>query len=173
MVYQEPVNDPLWQRHQSMKRWLRLGLQLISLVLFGLVLVWGWPEAWQHVSASDLEYILVSLPFLGFASMISAVRLQLIARSSTGRELASWPRFYYLNITTHALELVGPRTLSTLGAKSVGLGILGFSRRRAVWVMMPAKAFVIAQRAYIFIFVLVWAGFSVLLSLALGGSKHA
>jgi uncharacterized membrane protein YbhN (UPF0104 family) len=36
-----------------------------------------------------------------------------------------------------------------------------------------ALTFVIAQRAYIFIFVLVWAGFSVLLSLASGGGKHA
>lgn len=124
-----------------MKRWLRLGLQLISLGLFGLVLVWGGPEAWQQVAAGDLEYILVSLLFLGFASMMSAVRLQLIARSTTGRALAPWPRFYYLNMTTRALGLIVPRTLSTLGGKSVGLGALGVSLRRAVWIVMLDNAF--------------------------------
>jgi uncharacterized membrane protein YbhN (UPF0104 family) len=124
-----------------MKRWLRLGLQLISLVLFGLVLLWGGPEAWQQVAAGDLGYILISLLFLGLASMMSAVRLQLMARSTTGRELAPWPRFYYLNMTTRALGLIVPRTLSTLGGKSVGLGALGVSLRRAVWIVMLDNAF--------------------------------
>jgi uncharacterized membrane protein YbhN (UPF0104 family) len=36
-----------------------------------------------------------------------------------------------------------------------------------------ALTFVIAQRAYIFLFVLAWAGLSVLLSVVSGGSKHA
>jgi uncharacterized membrane protein YbhN (UPF0104 family) len=124
-----------------MKRWLRLGLQLISLVLFGLILVWGGSEAWQQVAAGDLEYILVSLLFLGFATMMSAARLQLMARSTTGRELAPWPRFYYLNMTVRALGLVVPRTLSTLGGKSAGLAGFGVSLRRSVWIVMLDNAF--------------------------------
>jgi hypothetical protein len=130
-----------YRRHWAMKRWLRLGLQLIGLALFGLVLILGGPEAWQQVAAGHLEHILISLLFLGFASMMSAVRLQLIARSTTGRVLAPWPRFYHLNMTTRALRLIVPRTLSTLGGKSVGLGALGVSLRRAVWIVMLDNGF--------------------------------
>ncbi len=141
MVGQPPVNNPTGRRHQTMKRWLRLGLQLISLALFGLVLVLGGPEAWQQVAAGDVKYILISFLFLGFTSMMSAVRLQLIARSSTGRGLAPWSRFYHLNMTTRALGLIVPRTLSTVGGKSVGLGALGVSLRRAVWIVMLDNGF--------------------------------
>jgi uncharacterized membrane protein YbhN (UPF0104 family) len=141
VVEQEPLNNTLWWPHQSMKRWIRLGLQFISLVLFGLILIWGGSEAWQQVAAGDLESILVSLLLLGFATMMSAVRLQLIARSTTGRELAAWPRFYYLNMTARALGLIVPRTLSTLGGKSVGLGALGVSLRRSVWIVILDNAF--------------------------------
>ena len=156
-----------------MKRWLRLGLQLFNLILFRLVLVWARPERQRQVAAGELVYILGSLLLLGFASMIAAARPQLKALSITGQELAARPRLYHLEIATHALELVAPRTLSTLGARSVGLGALGVSWRRAVWVMMPEKASVIAQRACVSISVLLSAGFSVLLLLASEGGHHA
>lgn len=73
--------------------------------------------------------------------MLSASRLQLIARSMTVQELAPWSRFYYLNMTTRALGLVVPRSLSTLGGKSVALGTLGLSLRRAIWIVILDNAF--------------------------------
>lgn len=124
-----------------MKRWFRLGFQLVSLALFVLVLLWGGPEAWQQVAAGDRTFILLSLLLLGFASVVSAVRLQLVSRSVAGQDLAPWPRFYYLNMMTRALGLVVPRSLSTLGGKSVGLGALGISLRRSVWIVMMDNAF--------------------------------
>lgn len=123
-----------------MKRWFRLGFQLVSLILFGLVLAWGGPEAWQQVTSGDRQFFLISLLLLGFASMVSAVRLKLIACSTTGQALAPWPRFYHLNMTTRALGLILPRSLSTLGGKSVGLGAFGVSLRRAVWIVMLDNA---------------------------------
>ncbi len=119
-----------------MKHWLRLGLQLLSLVLFALLLLWGGPEAWRQVVTGDRTHILLSFMLLGLASIVSATRLLVITRSITGRPVASWSRFYYLNMTTRALGLIMPRSVSTIGGKSVALGTLGVSLKRAIWIVM-------------------------------------
>jgi uncharacterized membrane protein YbhN (UPF0104 family) len=124
-----------------MKRWLRLALQLLSLALFGLILVWGGPAAWQQILAGDYRYILASFILMGATTILSATRLQLIARFLAGRDLAPWSRFYYLNMTTRALGLVVPRSLSTIGGKSVALRALGLSLRRGIWTVVLDNAF--------------------------------
>jgi len=123
------------------KRWLRLTLQLLSLALFGLILWSGGVETWQHVLSGAPEDILIAFLLGGAANMLSATRLQLVAHSVAGRELASWRRFYYLNMTARAIGLVVPRSLSTLGGKSVALRALGVSLKRAVWIVMMDNLF--------------------------------
>jgi uncharacterized protein (TIRG00374 family) len=124
-----------------MKRWLRLAWQLASLALFGLVLYLGGPEAWEQVQRGDTGNLLISLLLLGLASMLSATRLQLVAHAIAGRRLASWPQFYHLNMTTRALGLIVPRSLSTVGGKSVALRATGVSLKRSVWIVLVDNAF--------------------------------
>ena len=124
-----------------MKRWLQLTLQLLSLVLFGIILWLGGPEAWQQLLAGDREDILAAFLLIGLASMLSATRLRLMAHSVAGQELASWRRFYYLNMTARALGLVVPRSLSTVAGKSVALRTLGVSLKRSVWIVLMDNLF--------------------------------
>jgi uncharacterized membrane protein YbhN (UPF0104 family) len=128
-------------RRDVVKRWLRLALQLLSLALFGLILWSGGVETWQEVLTGDRGDILVAFLLGGVANTLSATRLRLVAHSVAGRELASWRRFYYLNMTARALGLVMPRGLSTVGGKSVALRALGVSFRRAVWIVMLDNLF--------------------------------
>ncbi len=128
-------------RQGTLRRWLRLALQLVSLVLFGLILWSGGLEVWQQILAGDLGSILVAFLLEGCASMLSAARLRLMAHSMAGQELASWRRFYYVNITSRALGLVVPRGLSTVGGKSVGLRALGLSLPRSVWTVLMDNIF--------------------------------
>ncbi len=133
--------EPFRPRRDAMKRWLRLALQLFSLVLFGFILWSGGVETWQQILSGAPEDILIAFLLGGAANMLSATRLQLVAHSVAGRELASWRRFYYLNMTARALGLVVPRSLSTLGGKSVALRALGVSLKRAVWIVMMDNLF--------------------------------
>lgn len=119
-----------------MNHWLRLALQVASLALFVLILVWGGPDAWHQIAGSDPRCFVISLLLLGAASMLSAARLQIIARSMAGHPVAPWTRFYYLSMTTRAIGLVMPRTLSTVGGKAVGLGALGVPAGRALWIVL-------------------------------------
>ena len=123
------------------KRWLRLALQLLSLVLFGLILWSGGLETWRQVLAGDRWALLAAFLTTGSAHVLSATRLRLMAHSMTGRKLAPWRRFYYLNMTARALGLVVPRSLSTLGGKSVALRSLGVSLKRSVWTVLMDNLF--------------------------------
>jgi uncharacterized protein (TIRG00374 family) len=126
-----------------MRRWIRLVLQLLSLVLFGLIFWLGGPEAWQQILAGDREDILAAFLLIGLVSMLSAARLRLLARSLAGQELASfsWRRFYYLNMTVRALGLVVPRSLGILAGKSAALRSLGVSLKRSVWIVLMDNLF--------------------------------
>jgi uncharacterized membrane protein YbhN (UPF0104 family) len=124
-----------------MKRWLRLVLQLLSLALFGLIFWLGGPEAWRQVLSGDLRGILPAFLLSGMAGMLAATRLRIIAGSVAGREMPSWCRFYYLNMTARALGLVVPRGLSTLGGKSVALKALGVPLKRSVWLVLMDNVF--------------------------------
>jgi uncharacterized membrane protein YbhN (UPF0104 family) len=137
-----PANgEPSLPRRDAVKRWLLLALQLLSLAFFGLILWSGGMETWQQVLSGAAGDILVAFLLGGAANMLSATRLRLVAHSVAGRELASWRRFYYLNMTARALGLVVPRSLSTLGGKSVALRALGVSLKRAVWTVMMDNLF--------------------------------
>jgi len=124
-----------------MKRWLRLVLQLLSLVLFGLILWLGGPEAWQQALAGDPREILAAFLLIGSATVLSTTRLRLIADSIVGRGLPSWRRFYHLNMTARALGLIVPRSLSTLVGKSVALRAMGISLRRSIWIVVMDNLF--------------------------------
>ncbi|MBU0703757.1 MAG: flippase-like domain-containing protein [Chloroflexi bacterium] len=128
-------------RKSTFKRWLRLALQLLSLALFGLILWSGGWEIWQQILAGDRWALLAAFLWTGLANALSATRLQLVARSLAGQELAPWRRFYYLTMTACALGLVVPRSLSTLGGKSVGLRALGVSLKRSFWTVLLDNLF--------------------------------
>ena len=86
-----------------MKRWLLITFQVLSIGVLVLIIAWGGPEAWRQISSGDRTYILFSFMLLGLASIVSTIRFQLIARSTTGQSLAPWTRFYYLTMTIRAL----------------------------------------------------------------------
>jgi uncharacterized membrane protein YbhN (UPF0104 family) len=135
----EDGSSGFWQR--GAKRWLRLILQLLSLALFGLILWSGGEETWEQILHSAPEDILVAFLLVGAATVLAATRLQIMVHSMVGRRLASWPHYYYLNMTARALGLVVPRSLGTLGGKSVALRALGVSLKRAVWLVMIDNLF--------------------------------
>jgi uncharacterized membrane protein YbhN (UPF0104 family) len=124
-----------------MNRWLRWGLQLISLILFGLILWWAGPDAWWQVLTGTPKHLVLALLMLGLAGMISAVRLRLVTVSIAGSPLPAWPRFFHLTMTARALGLVIPRSISILGGKSVGLRAFGVPLRRAAWTVIVDNAF--------------------------------
>ena len=123
------------------KRWGRAALQVISLLVFILILWAGGAEAWQQLVTADRSYLLLAFLFHGSVGMVAAARLRLVSQALSGRELASWRHFYHLNMTARALGLVLPRGISTLGGKSVGLRALGVSLRRAVWIVLADNGF--------------------------------
>lgn len=124
-----------------MNRWLRWGLQLISVVLFGLILWWAGPDAWQQVVAGDPQHLILALLMLGLAGTVSAARLKLITAGMAGSRLPAWTRFYHLTMTTRALGLVIPRSVSILAGKSVGLCAFGVPLRRAALIVLVDNAF--------------------------------
>jgi len=124
-----------------MKRWIHILLNILSLALFGLILWWGGPEAWLQILDSRWQDVLIACFLYGFAGMVSAWRLQVSADSLTGRWVAPWRRFFYVNMTARALGLVLPRALSSLGGKSVGLRAFGIPITRSVWIVMVDNLF--------------------------------
>jgi hypothetical protein len=127
-----------------MKRWLRLLLQLLSLLFFGLILWWAGPDAWRQILTGDPKHALIAFLLLGVATVLSATRLQLVAHALAGRQLGSWQRFYYLNMTARAIGLVIPRSISTFAGKPVGLRSLGLSLKRSVWAVLVDNLFDLA-----------------------------
>lgn len=127
-----------------MNPWLRRGLQVVSLVLFGLILWWAGPEAWRQVASGDPTHLVIALLLLGLATMVSAARLQLVAVSIAGLALPNWSRFYHLTMTTRALGLIIPRSVSILAGKSVGLRAFGVPLRRAAWIVVMDNVFDLA-----------------------------
>lgn len=119
-----------------MKRWLNILLNLLSFVLFGLILWWGGPEAWQQLLVADGRWLLVVGVLLGVVGWLSAVRLRVIAQAASQQELASRRRFYQLTMIARAWGVVLPRSVATIGGKAVGLRAIGLSLRRSVWVVL-------------------------------------
>ena len=120
----------------DLKRLLRIALQLISLLIFGLILWWAGPETWRQILDSDWRLLLVALFIYGVVGIVSALRLRLVAQALVGEAVASRRRFYYLSMVARVLGLVLPRGISTLGGKSVGLRALGISLRRSLWIVL-------------------------------------
>ena len=123
-----------------MKRWLHICLNLLSLVLFGFILWWGGPEAWEQLLAGDWRWLLAGLLLHGSVGMMSGLRLQYVAQAMGQRNLASWRQFYRLTMSVRALGLILPRSVSALGGKSVGLMAFGLSLRQSLWTVMVDNA---------------------------------
>jgi uncharacterized membrane protein YbhN (UPF0104 family) len=54
---------------------------------------------------------------------------------------APWRRFYYLNMTTRALGLFIPHSLSTFAGKPVALRALGIPIKQAIWIVLMDNTF--------------------------------
>lgn len=119
-----------------MKRSVRIALQLLSLLLFALILWWAGAEPWHQILDSDWRLLLAALLIYGAVGIVSALRLRVVAEALTSDDVGSRRRFYYLSMTARVLGLVLPRGISTLGGKSVGLRALGISLRRSLWIVL-------------------------------------
>lgn len=123
------------------KRTLRIALQLLSLLLFALILWWAGPGPWRQIVDSDWRLLLLALAIYGIVGVVSALRLRVVAQALAGDGVGSRRRFYYLSMTARVLGLILPRGISTLGGKSVGLRALGISLRRALWIVLMDNLF--------------------------------
>ncbi len=124
-----------------MNRWLHIALQIISFLLFAALLWWAGPEPWQQALGGDRHALLLALLAHGAAGMVSGARLRQVTQGLMRRPVASWRRFFYLNMAARALGLVLPRTLSTVGGKSAGLRALNVPLQHAVWVVLVDNLF--------------------------------
>ncbi len=124
-----------------MKVWLKRAFQLLSLALFGGILWYGGAEPWRQILSGELRFILAALALRGAAGMIATLRLRTVTSALSGRSPFSWRRLYYLTMTTRALGLIVPRSLSTIGGKSVALRAFGVSLKRAIWIVMADNLF--------------------------------
>jgi uncharacterized protein (TIRG00374 family) len=124
-----------------MKRWGIWLINIISLLLFGLILWWGGAEAWQQIVQADRMAVFAAFLLHGAAGMVSGWRLQTVTRGIAPQHAAPWRRFYYVNMTARALGLVLPRGLSTLGGKSVGIRALGVPMKRSLWAVLVDNLF--------------------------------
>lgn len=123
------------------RRAVRIALQLLSLLIFALILWWAGPEPWLQIVDSDWRLLLVGLLIYGVVGVISALRLRVVAQALVANEVSSRRRFYYLSMTARVLGLILPRGVSTLGGKSVGLRALGISLRRSLWIVLMDNLF--------------------------------
>jgi uncharacterized membrane protein YbhN (UPF0104 family) len=73
--------------------------------------------------------------------MLSAVRLQLVVHAASPKTPLPWRRMYYLSMLANTAGLILPRSLSTVGGKSVGLKAMGVSVRRSVSTVFVDNAF--------------------------------
>lgn len=125
----------------TMNRWVRLGLLVVSLLLFGLILWWAGPETWQVVLRGDRTYFFTALLIYGMAGVASSSRLHWLTKAVSERKNIPWRRIYIVNWTARALGLVLPRSVSTIGGKAVALKALGVPLRQAVWIVFIDNAF--------------------------------
>lgn len=124
-----------------MTPWLKRAFQLLSLALFGLILWQGGLEPWRQILSGELRFILAAFALRGAAGMIASLRLRTVTSALSNQPPFSWRRLYYLTMTTRALGLIVPRSLSTIGGKSVALRAFGVSLKRAVWIVMVDNLF--------------------------------
>lgn len=132
-----------------MKRWLNRLLQLLSLVIFVLILWWAGPETWRQLLDSEWQPLLAALLVYGAAGAVAATRLRVISYGINGEHVGSWRRFYYLAMMARALGIVLPRGLSSLGGKAVGLRALGLSLRRSLWTVVVDNAYDVVSLALV------------------------
>lgn len=123
-----------------MKRWLRLLFQIASILIFLLIVWWSGPETLAKIATGIPKFVLLALFLRGLAGMIATSRLKVNTAGIAGEDI-SWRRLYYVTMTTRALGLVIPRSISTLGGKSVALRSHGISTRRSVWIVMLDNLF--------------------------------
>lgn len=124
-----------------MKRALRIGWQLTSLVMFALIIWWAGPQTWASIIQADRQTLLIALLLYGVAGIASASRLQLMTSSIQRQQTVAWHRFFQANWIARALGLVLPRTFSGIGGKSVALRSFDVPLKRSVWIVMVDNLF--------------------------------
>lgn len=124
-----------------MKQWMRLALQLLSVILFIGILWWAGPEVWQQLLQGKPQDLLWFFGIYAIAGVVSATRLRLITQAITGQTWASWRQYFTLNWTARALGLVLPRSVSGVGGKTVGLRAYGVPLKMSIWIVLVDNLF--------------------------------
>ena len=125
-----------------MNRWTRLLLQILSILVFIFILWWAGPDPWKQILRGKPMPILAAFILHGVATLVSAIRLKLVAKTIIPQGNApSLGRFYSINIFSRALGIVLPRSISGVGGKAAGLSRLGISLRRSLWIVMLDNLF--------------------------------
>lgn len=124
-----------------MKRGLQLIFQILSILLFALILWWAGPEPWQQVVSGDWQAIFWAFFLQAAATIISAGRLKWMTESISTQTSHPYKQYYVINIFARALGIILPRSLSGIGGKAAGLKSLGLSIPLAIWIVLLDNIF--------------------------------
>ncbi|MBP7999953.1 MAG: flippase-like domain-containing protein [Chloroflexi bacterium] len=124
-----------------MKRWLNLLLQVVSVILFILIVWLGGEQPWREVMAGDIRLVAAAFLLSGFSQLILGFRLQQLTRAINGPTPADWRDYFQVTMTSRGMSLILPRGVSIFGVKSVALKALGVPLVRAVWIVFVDKAY--------------------------------
>ena len=113
-----------------------MGLAVFSAGLFIGILWFGGLETWRTVLAGDPRLYLVVFLLTGVTPWLSAWRFRTLVRAATGADVASWRRFFHINMTAIALGIFLPRNAALLGGKAAYLRTLGVPMLRASWAVI-------------------------------------
>lgn len=124
-----------------MKRGLRTAFQILSLLLFAIIIWWAGEDAATAVLQGDRQSLLLALLLYGVAGVASASRLRVVTHGIHKEKVASWRQYFQVNWVARAFGLVLPRTLSAVGGKSVGLHAFGVPVKRSLWIVLVDNLF--------------------------------
>ena len=124
-----------------MKRWLNLLLQVVSVILFILIVWLGGEQPWREVMAGDIRLVAAAFLLSGFSQLILGFRLQQLTRAINGPTPADWRDYFQVTMTSRGMSLILPRGVSIFGVKSVALKALGVPLVRAGWIVFVDKAY--------------------------------
>lgn len=112
-----------WSR--SLGRKLGLSRQrifaLAGIVLFGGVLYYAGPEAWQRVLTADIYYLLIAFVVSVLLTASSATRWGLITNAVVKKQVCSYPHYFYYLLIGRVSGLFVPRTVGDLAIRPLAL----------------------------------------------------
>jgi uncharacterized protein (TIRG00374 family) len=92
-------------------------VSLIGLVIFGVLVVWGGPAAWERVRTSDPVFLALTFIAVGLWIGVGTLRWQTWCNALAGRWVCSTRRYYSIFIAAAAINQLIPPVVGNLGSR--------------------------------------------------------